>query len=143
MRVFPQQCLLTLAATVALAGAAQSARAQRAPNVNNIRLQVAFTDEEWPVIEPHLQQIVTDLDLLRATTRNNSNGNLPLQVAQRELAEELSQSPQVLSNIAAKLRRVQEERAALRKELAQAQEQLRVLLTLRQEALLVNMGYLE
>ena len=120
---------------------------------DTIRQQVAFTDDEWTVIQPRLQRVLdaeTSLGLITNRTfgRNFGGGQPvaqadPVQIAQQELSVTLQDQFSNADAITVKLKAVRDARAKVKEALAAAQEDLKKVLTIRQEAMLVNMGYLE
>ncbi|HVT82729.1 MAG TPA: hypothetical protein VHM90_18975, partial [Phycisphaerae bacterium] len=122
-----------------------------------------FTDEEWTVIQPKLQRVIdaqTPLRNLTANTGRTGGGrgggggggrggtnNLtsvdPLTFAMADLTNAL-QDPNTPENLlAAKLSALRNAREAANVTLKNAQADLTRVLTIRQEAILVTLGYLE
>jgi hypothetical protein len=67
----------------------------------------------------------------------------PVQVAQTELNAVLQSQTSTVEAVAAKLKALREARAKAKDTLKQAQDDLKSILSIRQEATLVNLGYLE
>lgn len=115
------------------------------------------TDEEWKVLEPRLVKIQ---DLLRdsgarngiASARGRRGGfggalptdvaPSPVQQAARDLQESLANKDAAPDDMKAKLTALRDARARLQADLNRAQDQLREVLTARQEAVLVMAGML-
>ena len=141
-----------------------SSRGGRGNNVqqaqlNRIKELLAASDEEWKILEP---RILTIQDLLRdsgarggiASGRGRRGGfggtavadpeNPPtaVQNAARELQESLASKDASAEDIKSKLTALRDARVKSQTELAKAQDQLREVLTARQEAVLVMSGLL-
>jgi hypothetical protein len=121
-------------------------------SANAIRQLVTFTDEEWIVIQPRLQKVLDAQAALGATNnrslgRNGGGGSGmyldPVVVAQQELSTALQDESSTTEVISAKLKALRDARVKAKENLAVAQEDLKKVLTIRQEAMLVNMGFLE
>ena len=121
-------------------------------STNAVRQQINFTDEEWSVIQPRLQKILDIQAVLvqmntRGFGRNGGGGGGlyldPVVVAQQELTTALQDDAATTDMISAKLKALRDARVKARENLAAAQDDLKKVLTVRQEAMLVNMGYLE
>jgi Spy/CpxP family protein refolding chaperone len=129
----------------------------RTTTIDSIRQQVAFADDEWTVIQPRLQRVLDAQTALGiANTRGfggrggfgggqpaNAAQTNPVQLAQQELSATLQDQGSPTDVIAAKLKALRDARSKAKADLAVAQDDLKKVLTIRQEAMLVNMGYLE
>jgi Spy/CpxP family protein refolding chaperone len=111
------------------------------------------TDEEWTVIKPRIEKVMTlSMEnrlggMRRGRGRSGDDAQLPedasaVQKASAELRQALSNDNATAEQIKDKLTALRKARDARREQLAQAQEALRELLTQRQEAQLVLQGYL-
>jgi len=123
----------------------------RMTTADSIRQQLAFTDDEWSVIQPRLQRVLDAQTSLGITTNRRGFGGGqpaaaqadPVQTAQQELSATLQDEYSTADAITVKLKAVRDARAKAKEVLAAAQEELKKVLTIRQEAMLVNLGYLE
>jgi hypothetical protein len=145
----------------------------RVSTIETIHQQVGFTDDEWSVIQPKLQKVLDAQTSLRVTTiaRGGFGGGgmggiggvggmggggagppagaasttpvEPVQLAQQELAAALQVQGTANDLILARLKALRDARAKAKEKLTQAQDDLKKVLTIRQEAMLVNLGYLE
>jgi len=115
------------------------------------------TDEEWKVLEPRLQKVQ---DLLRDSGSRSALGSgrgrrggfggavspdtpmTPVQEAAKELQDSLGSKDASADEVKAKLTALREARNKLQSDLQRAQDQVRELLTARQEAVLVMAGML-
>ena len=125
----------------------------RSMMLDRIKQQLNATDEEWKVMEPLVANVVekqrearSGLALGRGTRRPGSEeGPWGVETSQQvealQTAVENEQSSS--EDIKSKLKAVRAEREKKEKELKTAREELRKVLTLRQEARLVLMGLLD
>ena len=115
------------------------------------------TDEEWKVLEPRLQKVQ---DLLRDSGSRSALGSArgrrggfggavspdtpmtPVQEAAKELQDSLASKDASPDEVKAKLTALRDARNKLQADLQRAQDQVRELLTARQEAVLVMAGML-
>ena len=115
------------------------------------------TEEEWKVLEPRLEKVQ---DLLRDSGARSALGSgrgrrggfggalpsdtppTPVQQAAKELQESLASKETSPDDLKSKLAALREARVKSQAELKRAQEQVRELLTARQEAVLVMTGML-
>ena len=156
---------------VALSGLSASALAQnQAPNQNQnqnrgqrgnfnpadftARMKEALkaTDEEWTVLQPLLENVMAkqrDASGFGGRGRGGPGGNggdaptTPSAKASQDLRDLLDKENATPEELKAKLAAVRETRKKSQAELAQAREELRKVLTLRQEAYFVSRGMLE
>jgi hypothetical protein len=125
--------------------------------MDRIKEQLGAKDDEWTAIEPRLQKV---MDAQRDTRgsrggfgrnrggqdNNNPQSNRPesdVTKAQSELRTALENNETPPAELAAKLKTLRDAREKAKAGLAQAQKELKDLLTQRQEAVLVNMGMLD
>ena len=129
--------------------------------MNWIKENIKAGDEEWAILQPRLQKVMT---LSRETRGGNMRGmmggrrgrpganaadNAPVQPqsatqkAQQALQETLENEAATAEEIKAKLTALRAAREKAKQELAVAQQALRELLTQRQEARFVLMGFLD
>ena len=126
---------------------------ERAANFMKERL--GATDEEMKVIQPKLEKVMAarrDTGGFgggrgfggRGGRDNDGDENVtPSQQAARDLNTTLENKNATAEEIAAKLKALREARAKARESLAAAQKDLKEVLTQRQEAVLVEMGFIE
>ncbi len=129
----------------------------RARYLERFKEQLEVSDAEWEVIRPRLEKVTA---LARETTisrfgqterrrgrRGGDEAEAQEQSALAEAAEELREvleaDASTPEEIQAKLTALREAREQARQDLAQAQAELRELLTQRQEAQLVLLGILD
>ncbi|MCM8768131.1 MAG: hypothetical protein NC911_00365 [Candidatus Omnitrophica bacterium] len=127
--------------------------------MENIKERLQPSDEEWKVIQPRLEKVMT---LSRQATamrmmgpwwsgerpgtpsgQTASQEMSPVQKAASELESVLANKESKPAEINAKLTALRETRQKAKKELSEAQAALKEILTPRQEAQLVLMGLLE
>lgn len=114
--------------------------------------QLGVNDEEWKVLQPKLEKIMT----LRRDSmsggmgmvfgggrRDESQQRSGAQQASGELRKTLENKDATPEEIASKLKSLREAREKSKAELTAAQKELKELLTQRQEAIFVTMGILE
>jgi chromosome segregation ATPase len=128
----------------------------RAQFMERIKEQLGAKDDEWSAIEPRLQKV---MDVQRETRgsrggfgrrggqdnnqRQSDRPESDVSKAQAELRTALENKDTPPAELAAKLKALRDARDKARGNLAQAQKELKDLLTQRQEAVLVNMGILD
>jgi hypothetical protein len=115
--------------------------------------QLGASDDEMKVIQPKLEKLM----LARRDTGGMWGGGgrggrggadetetvTPAQQASRDLRQTLENKNATPEEIAAKLKALREARAKAREALAAAQKELQEVLSQRQEAVLVNLGFVE
>lgn len=134
------------------------ARQQR---LDRMKQQLGATDEEFQAIAPKLEQVMQlsrDVSSRSGRTRNRNRGGQngqptqattgtpalsPVRQAAADLQAATSNKDSKPEDIKAKLDAFRQAKAQARAQLAAAQQELRGLLTQRQEATLVEMGLLE
>jgi len=117
--------------------------------------RLGVTDEEWQVIQPRFQKVQELTQQLqgrrgfggRTRPQPNAEGEQPevpaIEQARQKLEELLGQENPPAAEVKAALTAYREAKEAVKEELAEAQEELRELLTVQQEAQMVLMGLLE
>jgi hypothetical protein len=119
--------------------------------MNSIKERLGASDDEWKVLQPKIEKIMTAQRDSRGGgffgRRGNRGGDDQNQSAVQRASQELNQalenkdtSPE---DIDKKLAALREAREKARGELQTAQKDLKDVLTKRQEAVLVTMGMLE
>ena len=138
--------------------------------MDNLKIQLAATDDEWTALQPKIQAVTTlqQQNLLAGrmgglgglflgggpgggnTWRMAPNGGTastqpsnPVADASRALQETLSNKDATPAQIKENLMALRDARSKAHLALVNAQNDLKALLTLRQEAILVQMGILE
>jgi Spy/CpxP family protein refolding chaperone len=114
------------------------------------------TDEEWTVLKPLIENVNTKLREARTSSFGRGGGSTsgggstggsetprPGQAESQALKDALASDATSVEDIKAKLTALRNARKGAQAALAQAREELRKVLTVRQEAALVNMGLLE
>ena len=151
-----------LFATVVAAGflvAPSFARAQgqfdpaqfRERMMNNIKERLGASDDEWKVLEPKVEKVMTAQREARAGGgfgggRRGGGDQQPtteIGKASADLRTALENKDTPADEIAKKLAAFREARDKGRAQLQASQKELKEILTQRQEAVLVNMGMLE
>lgn len=125
--------------------------------VNNLKEQLGTNDDEWKVIEPKIEKVVTAARDMRPMGMWGRRGggpggggpiagaenNSPVALAASELRQVLENKNASSADINAKLTALRAARAKAREDLTVAQNDLKSVLTPRQEAVLVGMGMLD
>jgi hypothetical protein len=112
----------------------------------HIQQTFGATDEEWKVLMPKLRKVQSlswQLASHGRSGRGKSGELTNLEKAWGALSQALKRKDAAMEDIKKLLQVVNEEEAKTKAELQQAQKDLRELLSLRQEGLLVQMGLLE
>jgi DNA repair exonuclease SbcCD ATPase subunit len=112
--------------------------ADRRRAIEDLREQLSVPEAEWAVVKPRLEAVY-NLRHLRPAT---GSGRTEVQQKSAELSE-LLRNKEAADQIKAGLTALRAEKDKARQELATAQQSLRQILTLRQEALLVLNGLLD
>jgi len=120
-----------------------------------VREQVGANDDEWQVLSPKIEAVMTSMRDARAGgmgggRRGGGPGGAPdeqpqsaVSNASRDLRTALENQDTNAETINAKLAALREARAKAQQDLTSAQKDLKELLTARQEAVLVSMGMLD
>jgi len=120
--------------------------------MNSIKEQLGSSDDEWKVLQPKIEKIMTaqrdsrggGFFGRRGGNRNADDQNqTAVQRASAELRQVLENKDTPADDIAKKLAALRDAREKARTELQAAQKELKDVLTQRQEAVLVTMGMLE
>ena len=121
--------------------------------MNSIKEQLKADDDEWKVLSPKIEKLMTAQRDARAggfgfgRGRGGNNGdNQPQSAvakASADLRTALENKDTAADEIAKKLASLREARDKARADLAATQKELKEVLTQRQEAVLVTMGMLE
>src|SRR2546421_2123075 len=125
---------------------------------NMMKEQMNVNDDEWKVIQPKLEKVMTAQRDARgggmggmfgrgprpdSGSQGNDSQRSAVQQAQQDLRTTLENKEAAADQIAAKLTALREARNKAREELASAQKELKDVLNARQEAGLVMMGMLD
>ena len=110
-------------------------RAERALEALKVRLGVS--DAEWPVIKPRLKAVYDRVQGSGPISVESSAAGTEVQTRRKELGEVLRDEQSTVEQIKPKLTALRAAQEKARQELAAARQDLRRLLTVRQEALLV------
>jgi hypothetical protein len=116
---------------------------QRQMAFDNLKNQLQVSDEEWSVIKPRLQVVY---DLVRPVPSfgpESVQPASPVDQKKRELREILSNKDAAADQVKAKLTALRAAQLAAVQELTKARQNLRQIMTLRQEATLVLNGLLD
>jgi len=122
--------------------------------MNNIKERLGSSDDEWKVLEPKVEKVMTAQRESRAGggfggfggRRGGGGDQQPtteIGKASADLRTALENKDTPADEIAKKLAAFREAREKGRAQLQAAQKELKEILTQRQEAVLVNMGMLE
>jgi len=116
---------------------------ERERTVEALKDSLGFTELEWPVVKPRIEKVY---NLVRPQTPFGPGSAQPRTEVERrsgELREVLRDEEAKAEAIKAKLTALRAAKEKARRELAAARQNLRQLMTLRQEAHLVLRGLLE
>ena len=126
--------------------------------VNSYKDSLGLSDDEWKVLQPKLDKVMTMARDLRGdrggfsshsrggpdqNANSSSQPQSAIAKASADLQEALKNKDTPADQIAAKLTAFREAKEKAKQELAAAQKELKELLTARQEAILVTRGYLD
>lgn len=124
-------------------GMAEQFARQRQMSFENLRDQLQISDQEWPVVKPRLQTVYDLVRPLPSFGPRNAQPATPAEQRSRELRELLRDEAAETEEIKAKLTALRVAEEQVRQELVKAQANLRQIMTLRQEAVLVLNGLLD
>lgn len=116
---------------------------EQARALENIRKQLETSAEEWKVIKPRIEAIYNLQHPPTSSRPGNETKRTEVQQKSVELSELLRDKAAAPDQIKARLTALRSAQEKARQELATAQQNLRQILTLRQEALLVLNGLLD
>ena len=105
----------------------------------NVQKKIGATDEEWKVISPKLQKVIT----ARRAANGEAGPGTVVALAQTELKTALDDPKHAKADVEEKILAVRKARERARADLADAQRDLIRLLTPAQQAMMVGLGYLE
>ncbi len=117
--------------------------AERRRAVEDLKEQLGVSDKEWPVVGPRLEAVYNLVHPLPQVGRGDGPPKTEVQQKSSELRELLRDQKAPVDQIKAKLGALRSAKEKARQELATAQQGLRQLMTLRQEAVLVLNGLLD
>ncbi|OHB68013.1 MAG: hypothetical protein A2Y76_09525 [Planctomycetes bacterium RBG_13_60_9] len=109
----------------------------------NLRRQLRISDEEWTVIKPRLQAVYDLVHPQPQMGPGNARPTTEIEQRSRDLRELLRDEKAPADQIKAKLTAYRAAREKTAQELIRARQSLRLLVTLRQEAVLVLNGLLD
>jgi hypothetical protein len=121
--------------------------------MNNIKEQLGANDDEWKVLSPKIEKLMTAQRDSRVgfggggrgprPGGDNNQPSTPVAKAQADLRTALENKDTPAPELAAKLAALRDARDKARADLTASQKELKEILTQRQEAVLVTMGMLE
>jgi hypothetical protein len=121
--------------------------------MNRIKEQLGTNDDEWKVLQPKLEKVMTVQRESRGGggfgggRRGGGGGDdqptTPVGIASAELRKTIENKDAPADEIAKKLTALREAREKAKANLTAAQKELKEVLTARQEAVLVTMGMME
>jgi chromosome segregation ATPase len=111
--------------------------------VEDLKEQLDFSDQEWTVVKARLEAVYSLQHPLAPSRPGNEARRTEVQQRSAELSELLRNQEATTDRIKAGLSALRAAKERARQELATAQQNLRQILTLRQEALLVLNGLLD
>ncbi len=116
---------------------------QRQMAFDNLKNQLQVSDEEWSVIKPRLQVVYDLVRPMPSFGPEIAQPASPVDQRKRDLREILSNKDAPADQIKAKLTALRSAQLAAAQELTKARQDLRQIMTLRQEATLVLNGLLD
>lgn len=111
--------------------------------VEDIRGQLGVSDEEWKVIQPRVEAVYNLVHPRAQFGRSNGRQMSPVEQRKSELHQALNDKAAPPEQIRAKLTALRSAQLAAAQELTKARQDLRQIMTLRQEATLVLNGLLD
>ena len=115
---------------------------QRQMAFESLRDQLQISDKEWPVVKPKLQAVYNLVHPANRMGRNEAT-TTDLEQRSRELRELLHEDKPDMDQIKAKLTALRAAKERTAQELAGTRQNLRQIMSLRQEAVLVLNGLLD
>lgn len=122
--------------------------------MNMMKERMGASDEEWTIIQPRLQEVMEiqrnamggGMRAMFGRGRGDQNTETPtepVEVASKELQDTLEKESPTTAEIKAKLAALRGAREKNKQKLVTAQQKLKEVLSVKQEAMLVMMGMLE
>ncbi|MBN1508226.1 MAG: hypothetical protein JW955_15360 [Sedimentisphaerales bacterium] len=111
--------------------------------IEDLKEQLGISDKEWAVIKPRLEAVYNLVHPLPQVGGGAASSRSELELKKQELRELLNDNAAGVDQIKAKLTAVRAAKEKANQELATARQNLRQLMTIRQEALLVLDGLLD
>jgi Spy/CpxP family protein refolding chaperone len=116
--------------------------------MDDVKKQLGATDEEWKVINPKLQKVLTARQVLSGESSGDRGffggpGTNPIGQARTDLKTVLDDPKHSKADVEEKVAAVRKARQKAQADLEAAQQDLRQMLSAFQEAVLVSLGYLE
>ena len=125
-------------------------------SLDDVKRKLGATDEEWKVLGPKLQKVISGRQTLNAEARadfaafgrgpfgpGGPGQDSPVAQAQAELRALLDDPKHTKAEVDEKMAAVRKARQKARADLEAAQKDLQQMVTANQEAVLVSLGYLE
>jgi hypothetical protein len=116
---------------------------QRKQSLENLKNQLAVSEEEWKVIGPRLEGVYLLRHPPASVSEEDTSASAVVTRLTKELWELLNNKEAKPEEIKAKLTALRNARERVRQELTKARQELRKLMTVRQEAVLVLSELLE
>lgn len=110
---------------------------QRQQSLMNLKNQLAVSDEEWKVIQPRLERVYLLRHPPGSVTNEDTSASAMATRLTKELWELLNNKEAKAEEIQVKLTALRNAKEKVRQELTKAKQELRKLMTVRQEAVLV------
>jgi DNA repair exonuclease SbcCD ATPase subunit len=117
--------------------------AQRQRAFEELKDHLQVSEKEWPVVKPRLQAVYDLVRPVRPMMGRNEQPQTEVEQRTRELREVLQGDNPPLDQIKAKLTALRAARERANQNVAQARQNLREIMNLRQEAVLVLNGLLD
>lgn len=116
---------------------------QRQQASEDLKEQLRISDKEWPVVKPRLQAVYDLVHPARPMTGRNEQPKSEIEQRSRELRDAVQAENPVPDQIKAKLSALRAAKERANQKLAQARQDLRQIMNLHQEAVLVLNGLLD
>jgi DNA repair exonuclease SbcCD ATPase subunit len=116
---------------------------QRQQSLESLKGELRASDAEWPVVKRRLQAVYDLVHPVRPIGGREEQPKNELEQRTRELRELLREDAPAADQIKAKLAALRATKERANQELAQARQNLRQIMNLRQEAVLVLNGLLD
>jgi hypothetical protein len=110
---------------------------QRKQSLENLKNQLGVSEEEWKVIGPRLETVYLLRHPPASVTPEDVSASAVVTRLTKELGELLNNKEAKAEEIKAKLTALRTAKEKVRQELAKARSELRQIVTIRQEAMLV------